>query len=452
MRRWLCFLVVWLAILSFSSTARATWSVIAVDQKTRRVAIASATCVPQGRFAGFPAKGLRVVPGKGVAAAQAAVDRTRKNQELVFREISKGTPPAAILEYESWKRGATPVIGLTLDSLMAIRFPSRAVWSPSAEHIAFIWDHGGRQNVWVVGAASGPPRALTSYPEGPIDALFWSADGRLLYFARDGDLWQVPLEGGEPSAVWKTAEGEGDFALSPDGGRVAFVRSGDLLARSLADGRETRLTATETGEYGPVWSPDGARLAFSFSSTTPQQDVFDYVGAKVAFRRFQRALPDVGVVPAAGGPSAVMAASPGAESTPRWVDGSRLSLQRVSADYRTREVLLADAAGGEPRLLHRDFDEKWWSIDYLGPEPTPSPDGRWVAFLSDRDGWDHLYVVPTAGGALHQITRGDFEVGRPAWSPDGKRIAFDTNKQILANGTWRWRRLALTPLARGLCA
>src|SRR5688572_5060437 len=93
------------AVLLFisASPAFATWSVIAVDQKTREVAIASATCVPQAAFAGFPAKGLMdvqaiVVPGKGVAAAQAGVDRTRKNQQLVFDEIARGTDPARILD------------------------------------------------------------------------------------------------------------------------------------------------------------------------------------------------------------------------------------------------------------------------------------------------------------------------------------------------------------------
>ena len=90
-------------VLASVTPAHATWSVIAVDQKTREVAIASATCVPQAAFAGFPAKGLMdvqaiVVPGKGVAAAQAGVDRTRKNQQMVFDEIGKGTDPARILE------------------------------------------------------------------------------------------------------------------------------------------------------------------------------------------------------------------------------------------------------------------------------------------------------------------------------------------------------------------
>lgn len=92
-----------LLLLGFASPAFATWSVIAVDQTTRQVVIASATCVPQSAFAMFPAKGLMdvqaiVVPGKGVAAAQAGVDRTRKNQQLIFDELVNGTPPETILD------------------------------------------------------------------------------------------------------------------------------------------------------------------------------------------------------------------------------------------------------------------------------------------------------------------------------------------------------------------
>ncbi len=84
------------------SRVEATWSVIAVDRTTGRVVIASATCVPQGRFAGFPAQGLMdiqaiVVPGVGVAAAQAGVDATRANQRLVYDELRRGTAPDSIL-------------------------------------------------------------------------------------------------------------------------------------------------------------------------------------------------------------------------------------------------------------------------------------------------------------------------------------------------------------------
>jgi len=83
-------------------SAYATWSVIALDRASGTVVIASATCVSQQAFARFPAKDLRdvqaiVVPGKGVAAAQAAVDNTRANQRLIYAEIQKGTPPDQIL-------------------------------------------------------------------------------------------------------------------------------------------------------------------------------------------------------------------------------------------------------------------------------------------------------------------------------------------------------------------
>src|SRR5215510_8229754 len=86
-----------------SSQAMATWSVIAVDRKTGQVAIASATCVPQQAFAGFPAKGLKdvqaiIIPGVGVAAAQANVDRTRKLQSLIATELKRKTDPARIVE------------------------------------------------------------------------------------------------------------------------------------------------------------------------------------------------------------------------------------------------------------------------------------------------------------------------------------------------------------------
>jgi uncharacterized Ntn-hydrolase superfamily protein len=98
-RRSLFFLA---AFLLAANTASATWSVIALDRSTGTVVIASATCVTQAALERFPAKDLRdiqaiVVPGKGVAAAQARVDNTRKNQQLIFAELQKGTPPDRIL-------------------------------------------------------------------------------------------------------------------------------------------------------------------------------------------------------------------------------------------------------------------------------------------------------------------------------------------------------------------
>jgi hypothetical protein len=89
-------LALW-CLLALPSAASATWSVIAVDRATGRVVIASATCVDRDdEFL----KGVQavVVPGKGVAACQAAVDGTHKNQMLVFEQLQKGTAPAEIIE------------------------------------------------------------------------------------------------------------------------------------------------------------------------------------------------------------------------------------------------------------------------------------------------------------------------------------------------------------------
>jgi len=88
-------------LLAFACPAWATWSVIAIDQRTKTVVIASATCVSS---AGLASRGglkniqAIVVPGIGIAAAQANVDATHANQQLIFDELKKGTPPSDILK------------------------------------------------------------------------------------------------------------------------------------------------------------------------------------------------------------------------------------------------------------------------------------------------------------------------------------------------------------------
>ena len=87
-----------LVCLLFAPTsALATWSVIAVDRATGRVVIASATCVDRDDQFLMGVQAV-VVPGKGVAACQAGVDGTHKNQMLVFEELQKGTDPRRIIE------------------------------------------------------------------------------------------------------------------------------------------------------------------------------------------------------------------------------------------------------------------------------------------------------------------------------------------------------------------
>lgn len=91
------FVLALLALAALPSSALATWSVIAVDLATNRVVIASATCVDRDDQFLMGVQAV-VVPGKGVAACQAGVDGTHKNQMLVFEELKKGTDPARIIE------------------------------------------------------------------------------------------------------------------------------------------------------------------------------------------------------------------------------------------------------------------------------------------------------------------------------------------------------------------
>ena len=112
-------------VLVASPMAFATWSVVAVNAATGEVVVASATCVAQSRFSGFPARDLMdiqaiVVPGQGAAAAQAGVDSTRANQQLIFDEITKGTDPTEIIvmleqdpDIDSRQFGIVDMSGLT---------------------------------------------------------------------------------------------------------------------------------------------------------------------------------------------------------------------------------------------------------------------------------------------------------------------------------------------------
>ena len=90
-------------LIGIPGDAQATWSVLAVDRATGRIVIASATCVSQASLERFPSKGLWdvqaiVAPGFGVAAAQAGVDRSRRNQTLIHDELKKGTHPSVIIQ------------------------------------------------------------------------------------------------------------------------------------------------------------------------------------------------------------------------------------------------------------------------------------------------------------------------------------------------------------------
>lgn len=62
--------------------------------------------------------------------------------------------------------------------------------------------------------------------------------------------------------------------------------------------------------------------------------------------------------------------------------------------------------------------------DSSASQPSWSPDGKWVAFISDRSKKKHLYLIPSDGGEARQLTQGEKNVLNYSWSPDGKKIAY----------------------------
>ena len=183
----------------------------------------------------------------------------------VIAAIALVTLASACRNAPAERQAAVPAGGLTIDLLTQIKHPSQAAWSPDSRRVAFVWDTGGVQNLYVVDAqASGSPFRLTSYSDGPISDVSWTHDGHALLFVHAGDLLQVSAEASEqPKPLWTTPAAESDVVLSPDRTRVAFVRGddpsvpdwqrgeGDLWVRSLGHGSETRLTHGE----GVVSSP-----------------------------------------------------------------------------------------------------------------------------------------------------------------------------------------------------
>ena len=334
-----------------------------------------------------------------------------------------------------------PTHPLTIEQLIDIKHPSNPVWSPDGKKVAFLWDRVDVVNLYVANSdGSGQPVALTSYPDGKVGDVFWGKDGGKVYFSRGGDLWEVTATGGAPRAVWTTPVAETDFTPSRDGTRVGFVRptgtapsqpGSDLIVRSLADGSESKIAHDDQSIYGPVWSPDDSHIAYIGGSKIIHHDESPaYSGEKLIFAVLEYVPGQLYIMSTAGGkPTAVD--SPGEYNGLSWTDSTHVTYDRQSNAYKTRTIYVADISGGSPKAVHEDKEEKFWSLPDWEAEakPNPSPDGKWIAFLTDLDGWDHLYIVPAAGGNAVQITKGHFEAWRPVWSHDSTRVAFDANEE-----------------------
>jgi dipeptidyl aminopeptidase/acylaminoacyl peptidase len=363
--------------------------------------------------------------------------------QVARRSIMFAVGIAVMLAQFGLGQATVKTVPLTIEQLIDIKHPSNPVWAPNGKYVAFIWDRAGVSNLYLASSSGGgQPVPLTSFPEGGVEKLFWSQDSQTVYFARAGDLWQVAVSGGAPKTVWTAPLGESEVVSSPDGARVAFVRSNraadeersrhsELIVRSLADTSETAIARDEVSIHGIVWSPDGSSLAYTAGAKViHHDDAPSYSGAKIIYRTSEYRPGQIYALRLGGGqPVAIGNAEESGGLA--WLDNSHLVFDHISNNFKTYTIYVADASGGLLRTVYEITEKDFWSIpDWgeAGAQPWPSPDGKWIAFLSDRDGWDHLYVVSASGGEATQLTKGHFEAWRPAWSHDSTRIAFDANE------------------------
>ena len=205
--------------------------------------------------------------------------------------------------------------------------------------------------------------------------------------------------------VGTVAAPEGYFAqlsISPDGQHAATVRMespvrSDIWVLDLQRGGATRLTNGPGKNEGPSWSPDSARIAFD-SDRTNRSEIF--------------------VKPADGRAAETQVTSDTTlfKRLGPWAKDGHSIVYSVLDPKTQRDLWIAPVDGGAPQpYLRTPFNEV---------NPSLSPDGKWLSYLSDETGEEELYVqsFPVAGNKF-RVTSGG--IGSGGWLPDG-RLAYIT--------------------------
>jgi Tol biopolymer transport system component/imidazolonepropionase-like amidohydrolase len=262
-----------------------------------------------------------------------------------------------------------------------------------------------------------------------------SPDGRTIVFDMLGDLYTVPMEGGEATPLTDGIEWNYQPRYSPDGKKIAFITDrggGDNLWIMGADGSDPKAVTEEKEHlvHNPYWSPDG-----------------DYIVAKKSFMS-TRSIPagEIWMFHAGGGGGLQLTDRP---HGPR--DQKNMAEPAYSTDGR-HVFYSQDTTSGRVWQYNKDSTGQLFVIKRLdlekgetdvlvgGPggalRPTPSPDGKYLAFVKRiQDLTSALYLMDLTSGkkwAIHQQMERDLqessgsEGNTPAfaWTPDSASIVF----------------------------
>jgi Tol biopolymer transport system component len=298
----------------------------------------------------------------------------------------------------------------------------------------------------------------------------WSPDGRRIAFesfhacrtpgarARCAYTSGIYVANADGSFRLRVARIGGSPAWSPDGRTIAFSSGGKIYLMN-ADGSEHR-PLTKPGTAGRLrslaWSPDGRKLAFLYAPSCQFCFNLYVVNSDGSGLRNLTAELATGSGPGIPFTGAVVTA-------PAWSpDGRKLAFVRLNAgrDRSPVYVVRADSSGLRnltPNVVRADGS----GLRNLTPKPVAyahlawSPNGRKLAFVSDRDGNSEVYVMNADGSGQRNLTRHPAFDAEPAWSPDGRSIAFrstrDGNPEIYvmnADGSGQ-RNLTRSPASEG---